>query len=517
MPDIEDSLRRYADALERSATARVDAPPHRQRGLLVACAAAFAVVAIASTAVLMTRGDHPSRVSTIAPSAEPGPFPFPVRCPDAKQDGDFEVFMRPRATSTEVAAVRSALRSDAGVRQFRFLSHADAYREFTRLFRGQSGLITSTSAADLPESFRVKSRSARSSQRTKRRLTPFAGVDEVNLPSDCGRSLKLPTPLDPNVWVTATVKLDKKTFIQGEDVTGEITFTNHLPTDAVITDATGCLQKWGVGIAPGRLRIDVYQTSECRSGPTFAVPTGTYLAFRPGITRVPLRIAGTFQSCTGSDSTTPGTPRCRANGRMPNLPVGRARIQLVVDGSSGRVTAPGPIPIRVVPRGSRPPFCRGAQISVRETEVSLASGSGRATFATTNVSRRPCTLDGYPEIGIDSDLVTTTERYSQIMSDHGDSFLMPRVRSRPVAVPPGGTASFSVGYSTRSAANDSGNDPGNCSRKLTTLPTRLPDSRDLVDVRTTMEPCPGTPVGADAGLVAVTVSPFVAGSRGVHR
>ena len=126
MPDIEDSLRRYADALERSATARVDAPPRRRRGLLVACAVAFAVVTIASTAVLMTRGDHPSRVSTV----------------------------------------------------------------------GQSS--TSTTA-----------------------------------------------PLDPNVWITATVKLDKKTFIQGEDVTGEITFTNHLPTDAFVRDDHGCLEKWG--------------------------------------------------------------------------------------------------------------------------------------------------------------------------------------------------------------------------------------------------------------------------------
>ena len=187
MPDIEDSLRRYADALERSATARVDAPPRRRRGLLVACAVAFAVVAIASTAVLMTRGDHPSRVSTVAPSAKPRPFPVSDRCQQANRNREFEVFMSPSATSAQVAAVKTVLQSDTGVRSFRYLSHAAAYREFARLFRGQPGLITSTSAADLPESFRVKPRDAGSARRTRRRLVSFAGVDEVNLSNGCRR------------------------------------------------------------------------------------------------------------------------------------------------------------------------------------------------------------------------------------------------------------------------------------------------------------------------------------------
>ena len=188
MPDIEDSLRRYADALERSATARVDAPPQRRRGALVACAAAIAVVAIASTAVLVTTSDRDSQVSTVGQSStKRRPFPVSDRCQKVNRDREFEVFMSPSATSAQVAAVKTVLQSDTGVRSFRFLSHAAAYREFARLFRGQPGLITSTSAADLPESFRVKPRDAGSARRTRRRLVSFAGVDEVNLSNGCRR------------------------------------------------------------------------------------------------------------------------------------------------------------------------------------------------------------------------------------------------------------------------------------------------------------------------------------------
>ena len=396
MPDIEDSLRRYADALERVATARVDAPPHPRRGVLIACAAAIAIVAIASTAIFVTRDDRRSRVSTVASST-------------------------PTMTFTN--------------------------------------------------------------------------------------------SIDPNVWVTATVELDKTTFVPGEDVTGEITFTNHLPTDALITDPNGCLGKWGVGIAPGHARVEVYQTQECGHGATLPEPAGSYLAFRPGITRVPLRVSGTFQGCTGSDVVTKETPRCLANYRPPNLPLGPARIQLVISDAGGHVRAPGPIPIRFVRRGERPRFCTAAQLAIRESGIGLAMGSGRATFTAANTSHRSCHLDGYPVVGIYSDLVVTAERYSAIKSDHGDSFLVPEVRSRAVALRPGDTASFSVGYSTRSAGDSS----ETCARKLTALAVTLPDQGGTVDVPTAMKPCPGTQVGANEGLVAVSVSPFVAGSGGVHR
>ena len=192
MPDIEDSLRRYADALERAATARVDAPPRRRRGALIACAAALAIVAVASTAIFVARDDQGSRVSTFAPSVKPGPSRLPDRCPQANQLREFEVFMNPSATAAQVAAVRTTLRSDANVRSFHFLSYADAYREFARRFRRQPGLVSSTRASDLPESFRVKARNARSVQPAKRRLEPLAGVEAVNIDSGCRRAKTQP-------------------------------------------------------------------------------------------------------------------------------------------------------------------------------------------------------------------------------------------------------------------------------------------------------------------------------------
>ena len=514
MRDIEHSLRRYADALERAATARVDAPPHRRRGALVACVAALAVVAVASTAIVITRDDQGSRVSTVGSSVKPGPSRFPVRCPQANQLREFEVFMNPSATAAQVAAVRTTLRSDANVRSFYYLSHADAYREFSRLFRRQPGLVSSTQASDLPESFRVKARNARSVQLAKLRLEPLGGVEAVNIDSGC-RLAKIPTPPDPTVWVTATVELDTTTFLQGEDVTGEITFTNHLPTDALITDPNGCLGKWGVGIAPGHVRIEVFQTMECRPGPTLPEPAGAYLAFRPGVTRVPLRVSGTFQSCTGSSVATPEMQRCLADNTLPKLPIGPARIRLVIAGPGGHVHAPGPIPIRIVERGDRPPFCTTAQLDIHESSVRLAQESGRAIFIATNISRHTCTLDGVPLLRLPGGAIVP-DRYVDITSAVDDAAATRQRRTRPVVLHPRETASFAVAYRT---TNADGAVTPDCRRKIPVLSVTLPDQAGNVDVDvpTTMEPCPGTPVGANPGAVQVTVSTFVAGSGGARR
>ena len=102
---------------------------------------------------------------------------------------EFEIFMKPVATSSQVAAVQAQLKSDPDVKTYKYLSHEDAYREFKRLFSGQPGLVSSTRAQDLPESFRVAPRTAKLSVTVGQRFASQPGVDEVNTAPDSVKTL----------------------------------------------------------------------------------------------------------------------------------------------------------------------------------------------------------------------------------------------------------------------------------------------------------------------------------------
>ena len=102
---------------------------------------------------------------------------------------EFEIFMKPVATSSQVAAVQAQLKSDPDVKTYKYLSHEDAYREFKRLFAGQPGLVSSTRAQDLPESFRVAPRTAKLSVTVGQRFASQPGVDEVNTAPESVKTL----------------------------------------------------------------------------------------------------------------------------------------------------------------------------------------------------------------------------------------------------------------------------------------------------------------------------------------
>ena len=102
---------------------------------------------------------------------------------------EFEIFMKPVATSSQVAAVQAQLKSDPDVKTYKYLSHEDAYREFKRLFSGQPGLVSSTRAQDLPESFRVAPRTAKLSVTVGQRFASQPGVDEVNTAPESVKTL----------------------------------------------------------------------------------------------------------------------------------------------------------------------------------------------------------------------------------------------------------------------------------------------------------------------------------------
>lgn len=97
-----------------------------------------------------------------------------------KNGVQFEIFMNVKATDAQVKAVATALSEDKNVRDFRFLNHEDAYKEFKRLLRGQPDMVRNTSPSDLPESFRVAPIRAELTQTLVDRYQhQQAGVDEV--------------------------------------------------------------------------------------------------------------------------------------------------------------------------------------------------------------------------------------------------------------------------------------------------------------------------------------------------
>jgi FtsX extracellular domain len=99
-----------------------------------------------------------------------------------------EVFMKVRATPGQTAAVTGKLEADPDVVDYRFLSHADAYDEFQRLFADQP-MLTESEPADgsgLPESFRLELRNGASPGAVAARYEELPGVDTVNVPALTG-------------------------------------------------------------------------------------------------------------------------------------------------------------------------------------------------------------------------------------------------------------------------------------------------------------------------------------------
>jgi cell division protein FtsX len=97
----------------------------------------------------------------------------------ARPRTDVEVFMRLDATAAQTKNVGAVIRRSHAVRKSTFVSHADAYREFKALFASQPDLGSSTTADQLPESFRITLAKSAKAKPLVRRLEHLPGVDEV--------------------------------------------------------------------------------------------------------------------------------------------------------------------------------------------------------------------------------------------------------------------------------------------------------------------------------------------------
>src|SRR5712692_7339482 len=95
-----------------------------------------------------------------------------------------EIFMNVKATQPQVDGVRTNLKSDPNVRSFRHLNKDDAYAEFKRIFRRNPDLVSSITAADLPESFRVAPKKAELTDTGKNEFETQQGVESVSTPGD---------------------------------------------------------------------------------------------------------------------------------------------------------------------------------------------------------------------------------------------------------------------------------------------------------------------------------------------
>jgi cell division transport system permease protein len=113
-----------------------------------------------------------------------------------------EIFMKVDATKQQIDDIKGEL--EAGmkpgglVKSFRHLTKADAYNEFKRIFRRDPSLVSSISAKDLPESFRVAPIKAELTKTVQGEFSTKQGVDSVQTPGDALKGL-----LD----VTRTIRL----------------------------------------------------------------------------------------------------------------------------------------------------------------------------------------------------------------------------------------------------------------------------------------------------------------------
>ena len=93
-----------------------------------------------------------------------------------------DIIMNVHADPASVTRVGSLLRHSPDVLRTDFVSHAMAYRWFSCWFRDQPLIVSTTNAADLPESFRVTVERRIDAERLRRRFSAIPGVDSVEVP-----------------------------------------------------------------------------------------------------------------------------------------------------------------------------------------------------------------------------------------------------------------------------------------------------------------------------------------------
>jgi cell division transport system permease protein len=96
-----------------------------------------------------------------------------------KNGVEFEVYMKPDATTQQINTLRSQLDSDGQIKDAKYISKEAAYEEFQRIFRDKPDLVSSVDPNALPASFRVAPTDVKQTTVLRDKYNSRPGVDEA--------------------------------------------------------------------------------------------------------------------------------------------------------------------------------------------------------------------------------------------------------------------------------------------------------------------------------------------------
>jgi len=150
--------------------------------------------------------------------------------------------------------------------------------------------------------------------------------------------------------------------------------------------------------------------------------------------------------------------------------------------------------------GADLPRCHTSQVTVREGRGGVGAGNILGVYVLANTSATTCRLFGYPGL----QMLDSNHRPVPTTVTRGGAYMFPALAPSRVILPPGGIASFSVGYVDVA--------PGDEPPSVQCVPSTYveitpPDERQPLLVSSSIAPC---------GHGAIIVSPVVSGEDGVH-
>ena len=249
-------------------------------------------------------------------------------------------------------------------------------------------------------------------------------------------------PRDPNVWVTAKIHLDKTRFAPGEDVTGQVVFTNKSDHVVSLADDNGCLGKWATAAGTRAARPGLVFTLECALADPLRAKEqflDGYTVFPPGTTRRAFAALSMYTGCSNTNPPPDGEPHC-IRGRPPLLPAGSAHLWIL--GGSRHLRLPQPAGFRILKHAPSPPFCVAGQVRLEDKTSSAFGGLSSSTFELQNRSSDTCLLARV----IRNASVTAPNDSRPVRVEESDN--IEGGSSWPLHLKPGQAVSFSVVFVT---------------------------------------------------------------------
>ena len=98
-----------------------------------------------------------------------------------KGNVQLSVYLRPDITEPQRTALEGKIKNNPEVKEYRYLTHEDAYEEFKKLFQDEPDIVSAVTPETLPESYRVslKNPSKETVDAVGNSLKDQAGVDEI--------------------------------------------------------------------------------------------------------------------------------------------------------------------------------------------------------------------------------------------------------------------------------------------------------------------------------------------------